>query len=317
MARWKLYIEYQGTRYSGWQIQKNARTVQGEIVRVLAKIFGQTELEFYGAGRTDAGVHALRQVAHLEVASPLEPERLRRTLNDELPPDIHILEIEPAHPRFHARHHAVARSYLYQISTRRTAFGKKLVWWIKEDLDLGAMKAAAGLFEGMQNFRSFAAEDGDDTSAKVLIDKVEIGTAGDLILIRVEGSHFLWKMVRRIVGVLVELGKGRLTLQEVRSFLNASSEEPARLAAPASGLFLERVYYEGDRRLETLSPVLPVESVVRKEPVAAPAEIQGQRDPVRIEKADRTFRRSRAGGFGKKVKDRPVSPPGRKPGRRR
>ncbi len=259
MPRFKFVIEYQGTRYHGWQIQKNARTVQGDIVAALAKLTGRSDFEFYGAGRTDAGVHALRQVAHLDIAVPLEAEGLRRQLNDELPPDIHILQVEPAHPRFHARHHAVSRSYLYQISRRRTAFGKKLVWWVKEELDLDAMRGAAALFVGMRNFRSFAAEDGDDTSAKVLIERVEVAAAGNLILVRVEGSHFLWKMVRRIVGVLVEVGKGNLTVQDVRGFLDTRSEEPAKLAAPASGLFLERVYYEGDRRLEVLSPVLPVE----------------------------------------------------------
>jgi tRNA pseudouridine38-40 synthase len=317
MARLKLYIEYQGTRYSGWQIQKNARTVQGEITRAIAKLTGQAEFEFYGAGRTDAGVHALRQVAHLEIPTHPDAERLRRDLNDELPPDIHILEIESADPRFHARHHAVSRSYLYQISTRRTAFGKKLVWWIKEDLDVEAMRAAARLFEGMQNFRSFAAEDGDDTSAKVLIDKVEIGKAGDLILIRVEGSHFLWKMVRRIVGVLVELGKGRLTEQDVHSFLSARSEEPARLAAPASGLFLERVYYEGDGKLETLVPVLPVDSVLKRVPAEGSAEVQPQKAPVRIEKPDHAFRRRGFAGHRGKEKDRPVSSPRGKPRRGR
>ncbi len=111
----------------------------------------------------------------------------------------------------------------------------------------------------MQNFRSFAAEEGDDKSAKVLIDRVDLQAAGDLVLVRVEGSHFLWKMVRRIVGVLAEVGKGSLTVQDVRGFLDTPSAEPARLAAPPSGLFLERVYYEGDRKLDKLVPVLPVE----------------------------------------------------------
>jgi tRNA pseudouridine38-40 synthase len=258
MSRYKLHIEYQGTRYSGWQIQQNARTVQGEISSAIRKLTGATEFELYGAGRTDAGVHALEQVAHLELPEGFAPENLRRRLNDELPSDIHILRIEPAHPRFHARHHAVARSYLYQISRRRTAFGKKLVWWIKEDLDVDRMRRAARLFEGMQSYRSFAVDEGDEKSTKVQIDRLQLHESGALILIRVEGSHFLWRMVRRIVGVLVEVGKGNLSEGDVARFLKVRTDEPARLAAPASGLFLERVYYEGDRRLQSISPVFPI-----------------------------------------------------------
>ncbi len=260
MPRFKLVIEYQGTRYSGWQAQRNARTIQGEIQAAIARGTGITEFELYGAGRTDAGVHALRQVAHLELAAALPPEILRIRVNDELPSDIHVLTLEPAHPRFHARHHAVARSYLYQISRRRSAFGKKLVWWVKEDLDIERMRRAASLFVGMKDCRSFSADEAEARSTTVHIERVSVGEAGDLILIRVEGSHFLWKMVRRIVGVIVEAGKGKLAPAAIRRFLTENSDEPARLAAPASGLFLERVYYEKDRRLDTLEPVLALTS---------------------------------------------------------
>jgi tRNA pseudouridine38-40 synthase len=261
MARFKLTIEYQGTRYSGWQVQKNARTIQGEIHAAIALATGMKEFEFSGSGRTDAGVHALRQVAHLEVNTSMPPQILQLKFNDCLPSDIHILAVERAHPHFHARHHAVARSYLYQISRRRSAFGKKLVWWIKEDLDLERMRRAAALFVGMKNCQSFSADDPDEKSTKVLIERMQLAQAGDLILIRVEGSHFLWKMVRRIVGVLVEAGKGNLSLGEISRFFAENSEQPARLAAPAAGLFLERVYYEGDQRLDGLTPIMRVTSV--------------------------------------------------------
>jgi tRNA pseudouridine38-40 synthase len=260
MPRYKLFIEYQGTRYSGWQVQKNARTIQGEIQAAIKKITGVAEFELYGSGRTDAGVHALRQVAHLDLNVSLSPEIFRLRLNDEIPSDIHILACARTHPRFHARHHAVGRSYIYQISRRRSAFGKKLVWWVKEDLDVERMRRAAALFAGMKNCQSFSADESEDKSAKVLIDRVQVQEAGDLILIRVEGSHFLWKMVRRIVGVIVEAGKGQLSQAAVARYFQVKSDEPARLAAPASGLFLERVYYEGDRRLESMKPVLNLSS---------------------------------------------------------
>ncbi len=260
MPRFKLILEYQGTRYSGWQIQKNARTVQGEILTAVTKVTGEKDVEVYGSGRTDAGVHALRQVAHLDLKIPVAPDTLRFRINDELPKDIHILAIERVQPRFHARHHAVARSYLYQVSRRRTAFGKHLVWWVKENLDLEQMRRVASLFTGMKDFQYFAADDPEEKSTRVLIDAIRIEEAGDLILIRIEGSHFLWKMVRRIVGVIVEAGKGKLSQKDIDGLFKAKSDQPSRLAAPASGLFLERVYYAGDSRLERLKPAINITS---------------------------------------------------------
>lgn len=260
MARFKLYIEYEGTRYSGWQIQKNARTVQGEIDTALGKTLQSREFELYGSGRTDAGVHALLQVAHLEAQTTLAPEILRRKINDELPADINVLEIEKSSKNFHARHDAVSRSYLYQISRRRTAFGKRFVWWLKDELDFTLMQQASGLFTGMKNFQSFTADDPDEKSTKVLIDTIEMKEDGDLILIRIVGSHFLWKMVRQIVGVLVEVGRGTLTLADVERFLKTSSEKPAQYTAPPSGLFLERVYYPNDKQLDELIPVLHIQT---------------------------------------------------------
>jgi tRNA pseudouridine38-40 synthase len=248
MPRLKLWIEYKGTRYSGWQIQKNARTVQGELHRVIQAVTGQRNFESYGSGRTDAGVHALEQVAHLDLPGAPPPETLRRALNDALPSDITILRIEPVSSRFHARHSAVARSYLYQIARRRTAFAKSFVWWVKDPIDLTLLRSTAALFTGMNDFRSFTDSTSGDTSTLVAVERIEVVEDGDLILIRIEGSHFLWKMVRRMVGVMVEVARGDLPLQDAARFLHQPSARPAQLTAPASGLFLERVYYPGDEQ---------------------------------------------------------------------
>jgi tRNA pseudouridine38-40 synthase len=256
MPRFKLTIEYAGTRYSGWQIQKNARTVQGEIDRAVREIAGGRKFELYGSGRTDAGVHALAQVAHLDVATNLPGEAWRRRLNDELPSDINILRVDTVTHRFHARHSAVSRSYLYQIATRRTAFGKALVWWVREPLDLARMREAAAAMTGMKDYRSFSDDEPEEKSTRVLVDAVRIERAGDLVLLRVEGSHFIWKMVRRMVGVLAAVGTGQLTVADVGQFLTEQSGTPAKLTAPASGLFLERVYYEGEPHLDDLRPVI-------------------------------------------------------------
>ena len=247
-----MFIEYAGTKYSGWQIQKNARTVQGELTRVIAEVTRQKQFELYGSGRTDAGVHALEQVAHLDIITPIPPETLRRRINDELPSDIHLLKVELAQRKFHARHDAVSRSYVYQIARRRTAFGKNFVWWVRDDLDVAKMRAAADVFSGMKDFRSFTDDSAEDKSTVVAIERIELVEDGDLLLVRVEGSHFLWKMVRRMVGVLVDVGAGGTSIEKAATFLHEDSAIPAKLTAPASGLFLERVYYRG----ETRRPVL-------------------------------------------------------------
>lgn len=261
MPRFKLLIEYAGTRYSGWQIQKNARTIQGEIDHAIRQVTKRREFELYGSGRTDAGVHALGQVAHLELYTDLPPESLRRKINDELPADIHVRQIDRAPHRFHARHDALARCYLYQISRRRTAFAKPFVWWIRENLDLDAMREAAGSFVGMKNFEAFTADDPDEKSMRVMVDRVDMVEAGALILVRVQGSHFLWKMVRRMIGVLGACGRGDLRPADAWHFLEEAgrgSAAPAALAAPAAGLFLESVLYAGDPPPGPIQPVTPI-----------------------------------------------------------
>jgi tRNA pseudouridine38-40 synthase len=256
VPRFKLTIEYAGGRYSGWQIQQNARTIQGELDRAVRTVTGRKDFELYGSGRTDAGVHALGQVAHLDVATSLPAITLGQRLNDELPSDINVLSVAAVPRRFHARHDAVTRSYLYQISRRRTAFAKAYVWWVKDPIDVDRMRTAAARFVGMRDFRSFAHQnrsadetDGSDVSARstlVLVERLDIAEEHDLVLVRVEGSHFLWKMVRRLVGVLVEIGRGELEPRAAEEFLTTSSRIPAKLTAPPSGLFLERVSYDTD-----------------------------------------------------------------------
>ena len=246
MARFRLDLEYVGTRYSGWQIQKNARTVQGALHDAVRKLSGRPDFESYGAGRTDAGVHALQQVAHLDLETRLAPGTLRQALNDELPADVNLLRVEKVTRQFHARHSAVARSYLYQISRRRTAFGKPFVWWIKDPLDAAAVAAAAQVFEGLHDFRSYSDADAREGDTRVKIERVRVAEAGELLLIQVLGSHFLWKMVRRMVGVIAEVGRGGLGPKDAERFLHERSERPAQLTAPPSGLFLECLLYEGD-----------------------------------------------------------------------
>jgi tRNA pseudouridine38-40 synthase len=258
-CKYKLTLEYDGTGYSGWQVQKNARSIQGILIDAARTLF-EGEVEVQGAGRTDAGVHALAQVAHLDAPHRLPPKKILYGLNDLLPAPINILRVEEAPAGFHARHSARGRSYLYLISRRRTAFGKRYVWWVKDDLDLGRMQAAADIFRGFHDFASFADKRIDKhLSTEVQIDRTDLEIRGDLIVFRIVGSHFLWKMVRRLAGILVEAGRGNLPPAEVQRILTNASEFPARCTAPPSGLFLAQVLYEGDRLEPLWLPPLPLQ----------------------------------------------------------
>jgi tRNA pseudouridine38-40 synthase len=240
---WKLTLEYEGTRYRGWQAQSNTdRTVQGVLVRAARELLG-ADATAGGAGRTDAGVHALAQVAHLRARRTLTAPEILRGLNDALPHDVNVLSVESAPPGFHARHDAVSRAYLYRVSRRRTAFDKRYVWWVRDRLDPAAMGVAARLFSGRHDFASFSENAEGQESTIVVVESSDVIDRGKEIHYRVEASHFLWKMVRRLVGTLVEVGRGNLSVPDVERLLSERSGAPAAWTAPPSGLFLEKVKY--------------------------------------------------------------------------
>jgi tRNA pseudouridine38-40 synthase len=256
MPTYKLTIEYEGTRYSGWQAQGNTqKTIQGHLLRAAGEVLGDVDLG--GAGRTDAGVHAIAQVAHLRARKTLAPQLLVHKLNDLLPHDINVLDAVRTGDNFHARHDATARAYLYQIATRRTAFAKPFVWWIKDRLDVEAMQRAAAAVAGRHDFSAFADKRlKEEESRIVVVERCELVLHGDLILVRIAASHFLWKMVRKLISLLVEIGRGNE--QDIRSRLHAKAE-PWAPTAPPSGLFLESITYPGDAFERPLAPVVPVE----------------------------------------------------------
>lgn len=264
MPVWKLGIEYEGTRYRGWQEQKNARTVAGEIRRAAENYFGM-RVELTGAGRTDAGVHALEQVARLKAGRAVDALELMRAINDDLPPDINILRVERTNNDFDPRRDATSRQYLYQISTRRTAFAKRLVWWVKDGLDIDAMMRSCVLIKGRRDFRYFCEMREDERSTIVDVMQATIDADGDMILFRIAATHFLWKMVRRLLGTLVEIGRGHISEEDFRLLFTGREVKSrgtvysiAAHTAPPSGLFLERVDYaqRPEQRLSRSSPVL-------------------------------------------------------------
>jgi tRNA pseudouridine38-40 synthase len=245
----KLTLEYDGSKFSGWQTQINARTVQGELQRASDEWFG-VETEIQGAGRTDAGVHAIGQVAHLKVrgARRADADRVLRELNDRLPSSIAVVACEEAAPNFHARHDAASRTYFYQFATRKTALAKRYVWWVKQPLDLVKMQAAAALIAGRHDFALFRAKDPSrpEESTIVVVDGAEVALDGEMIVFRIEASHFLWKMVRRLAGVLAKVGWGEVSVEQFAGLLEGrkvAGLDIAASTAPASGLFLESVKY--------------------------------------------------------------------------
>jgi tRNA pseudouridine38-40 synthase len=257
MPTYRLTIEYEGTRYSGWQAQGNTqKTVQGHLIRAASQVLGEVDLG--GAGRTDAGVHAAAQFAHLRAHKAVDPKLLVMKINDQLPHDIHILRAERAGDRFHARHDAVSRVYLYQISRRRTAFAKPFVWWIKDRLDERAMARAAEAIAGRHDFSAFTDKRlGADESRIVVVERCQVAESGDLILVRIEASHFLWKMVRKLISALAEVGRGNIKAEEFHALVEPRSEN-YKPTAPPSGLFLEAVLYEGEPFERPLQPIVPV-----------------------------------------------------------
>jgi tRNA pseudouridine38-40 synthase len=242
--RYRLVLEYDGTNFSGWQKQTDARTVQGDVLKAAARVFGDVAIDLQGCGRTDGGVHGLEYVAHLEVAGRLAPEEVGRLLGETLPKDIALLAVERADPRFHARYSCIARSYIYKLRTRKSAFGKRYSWWVREDLDLDAMRDAAAIMVGMHDYAAFAEKQELKKSTKVDVRQVRLLDDGDALRLRVVGSHFLWHMVRRMVGVLVEVGCHRLTAEDIRGLLRGPSEIPGNHTAPAAGLFFEKAFYD-------------------------------------------------------------------------
>jgi tRNA pseudouridine38-40 synthase len=255
---WKLTLAYDGTDFHGWQVQPGLVSVQGELQAALGRITGESPLP-QGSGRTDAGVHALAQVASFALDAPIPPGNLLRALNRTLPPSIRVIDAETVPGTFHARHSAVAKTYEYRIFRDRICppFLARYVHHCIWPLDLGELNRAAQALAGEHDFFSFAATDPDlagrgldedpPTAVRTIYSsaweerRIE---AGDLLVYRVRGSGFLHHMVRNLVGTMLEVGRGMLTSEDVPRILAARNRSAAGPTAPARGLFLHSVEYE-------------------------------------------------------------------------
>lgn len=248
----------------------------GEILEAIRARLGEAP-RLFAAGRTDQGVHAEGQVANFLTRSTLPAAELAEALNSCLPADINILGAAEAPPSFHARHDAAARRYRYQIASRRSAFFKRLIWWVRRPLDLQAMRRAASMLAGRHDFTSFSDRSAPIRDPRVRVFHAELRRGSFLTTFTIEADHFLPRMVRRIVGVLVQIGLGELPPEAMDRFLAETVDDPARWTAPPSGLFLERVLYGSDRP-----------GAGRPAPLVGPAGGGGsQRSPEALESSQR------------------------------
>ena len=245
MRRIKLTIAYDGTDFHGWQVQPGLATIQGQLEQVFSEIEGSA-VHVAGSGRTDAGVHALRQTAAISLANPIPIKNLRKAANRLLPPSIRVLEAAEAAPDFHPRYQAVSKTYEYRIY--RGEVCPPLEWRYARHypfpLDVNRMTALAPVIEGQHDFAAFAAADDrelETTVRTIFFSRIEI--AGERLSYRCSGSGFLKHMVRNIMGTLLEGGKGNLDEDGLRQFLVPGCEKRAGPTAPAKGLFLIQVDY--------------------------------------------------------------------------
>ncbi len=247
MPALRLLIEYDGTRYAGWQRQSAAPTIQAVVEDAAGSLF-QSPCRVVGAGRTDAGVHALGQVAHTMATTRLEPDRIRDALNALLPGDIVVRGVAVAAAGFHARRDARLRIYRYVVlmRPRPSALLRAYTHHVAAPLDLSAMRAAAAHLEGRHNFAAFRVTGTAVTSTVCNVAALRVERRDDLVVFTVAADRFLRQMVRRVVGTLLRVGSGRLAPEAVGAILKSGDAQQAGPSAPAHGLYLVRVLYDGE-----------------------------------------------------------------------
>lgn len=244
VQRWKCECAYDGTAFAGWQSQVGGTAIQDVIEARLADVF-KVPVRIHGSGRTDAGVHARGQVFHFDAAWRHGAEKLLAAMRSGLPPAIQIKSARAVRSDFHARFSASGKRYVYRLQRGDAdPFIRPYCWSVFRPLDLAAMKRAAEALQGRHDFRAFTAVNGSERESTVReLRRLELRSRGRALLIKAEANGFLYKMVRSLVGVLVSVGEGRLTPEEVKRLLAGRVRTAAIQTAPAHGLFLEKVFY--------------------------------------------------------------------------
>lgn len=245
MRNIRLTIRYDGTKYNGWQRQGNTeKTIQGKLEQLLSKMTGE-DIEIFGSGRTDAGVHALGQVANFHTSCSMTIQEMESYIQQYLPKDIAVTEVKEASPRFHSRLQAIKKQYEYRIyrGLENPVFERKYCWHIQESLNIDNMRKASQFLEGEHDFKSFCGNKKMKKSTIRKIESIEIIEDGNWLILRYMGNGFLMNMVRILTGTLIEVGQGVKRPEEMPEILQGKSRELAGMMAPAQGLFLVKVWY--------------------------------------------------------------------------
>ena len=245
MKNYKILVQYDGTRYKGWQVQKSTdMTIQGKLQDILTTMTGQ-QIEVIGSGRTDAGVHAYGQVANFHVPEHFEAQEILDYLNRYLPMDIAVLSIEEVDERFHARFNAMSKTYVYRIhtSTVPNVFERKYMYTYTEPLDVNKMQKAASFMLGTHDFMAFCGNKKMKKSTVRTVTSIEILEKGSEIQISYTGDGFLQQMIRIMTGTLIEVGNGTKRPEDVPRILESKVREKAGYTVPAEGLMLKQVFY--------------------------------------------------------------------------
>lgn len=246
MRNIKITMEYDGSRYNGWQrLGDTENTIQSRLEKVLSKMTNG-KIEIIGSGRTDAGVHALAQVANFKTRTDMTTKEIRSYCNQYLPKDIVVKGVEEVDEKFHARYNAKAKKYLYRIRIGAipTAFDRKYTYYVPNFLDIEAMKKASKLFLGEHDFQAFSSVKSKKKSTVREIFDISITKEEKEIHIMFHGKGFLHNMARIMVGTLMEVGEGKRTPESIKDILSSKVRENAGVTAPAQGLFLYEVFYD-------------------------------------------------------------------------
>ncbi len=245
MFNYKLTLQYDGSRYKGWQrLGQGEATIQDKLEQVLTQLVGQTT-EVVGCSRTDAGVHALSQIANFKMERSLPCQEIMSYLNRYLPQDISVIRVEEAEEQFHARYHAKSKTYLYRIWNREYSnpFMRRYSMHVREHLDLKLMRKASSYMVGTHDFTAFSNAKSKKKSRMRTIHSIEFEEVDGFINIRIQGDGFLYNMVRWLVGALIAVGEGRIRSEELPEIFEAKQRKRAGDLAEAAGLYLEKVTY--------------------------------------------------------------------------
>lgn len=244
----KLTIQYDGTRYSGWQIQKEQNTVQGELKKCIEEIVKEDNVNIIGSGRTDSGVHALGQIANFKVNSNMSDLDFKNAINSKISKDIRIIKVEIVDNDFNSRFSALKREYVYIIKKEDTPFDYNYHWTYKYDFDIKILDECADIILNNTNFSNFCRHSPDIDNYLCLIDfsewEVLNDPNGDRLIYKIRANRFLHHMVRMVVGTMLEVSRNRITIQDFKELFDERSKNNRVLTAPSSGLYLSKVYYE-------------------------------------------------------------------------